>query len=141
MKDVIIREQSGYMDIFQKRPGRYRVYETLAYMAVIFALAGYIPAESSLYKVMAVLSAVLIIGGAPVLYQKVLAPEYILTKTEFIIRLRGKERVFSLLEVERASEWKALFRLKGKKEPLMVSREFLNKLDNQLQKVRKTKKR
>lgn len=141
MKDVIIREQSNYMDIFQKRPTRYRVYETLVYMAVMFVLAGYMPVDGGLYKGMAVVSAILIIGGAPVLYRKVLAPEYILTKTDLMIRLGGEERLFSLLDVERSSEWKALFKLKGKKESLMVSRDFLHILDNQLQKLRKSKKR
>ncbi|WP_164985153.1 hypothetical protein [Ammoniphilus sp. CFH 90114] len=141
MKDIMIQEQSNYMDIFQKRPTRYRIYETVVYMLVMFILAGYMPADSGLYKVLAVVSAVVIIGGAPIIYRRVLAPEYILTKTELFIRLGGKERVFSLLDVERASEWKALFRLKGKKEPLMVSRKFLDMLDDQLQKVRKNKKR
>ena len=141
MKDVIRKEKSTYMDIFQKRPTRYRIYETLVYMAVMFVLAGYMPADHTLYKVLAVLSAVVIIGGAPILYRRVLAPEYILTKKELIIRMSGNERVFSLVDVERASEWKALFRLQGKKEPLMVSKDFLWHLDDLLEKMKKNKKK
>ncbi|WP_134704686.1 hypothetical protein [Ammoniphilus sp. YIM 78166] len=141
MQDLIRRESSTYMDIFQKRPTRYRIYETLVYMAVMFVLAGYMPADTGLYKVLAVLSAVVIIGCAPILYRKVLTPEYILTKKELIIRMSGNERVFPLQEVERASDWKALFRLQGKKEPLMVSKDFLWELDDQLEKMKKNKKK
>lgn len=140
-QDIIYKEQSSFMDIFQKRPTRYRIYETLLYMVVMFLLAGYMPTDSGFYKVLAVLSAVVIIGGAPFVYRKTLAPEYVLTKTELIIHIGGKEKAYSLLDVERASEWKALFRLEGKKQPLMVSRDFLSKLDDQLAKIRKQKKR
>ena len=140
-QDVIIQEQSSYMDIFQKRPTRYRMYETVAYMVVMVILASYMPTDSGFYKVLAVLSAIVIIGGAPIVYGKWLSPEYILTKNELIIRMSKEERTFSLLEVERASDWKALFRLNGKKEPLMVSRTFLGKLDDQIAKIRRAKKR
>lgn len=140
-QDIIKREQSSYMDIFQKRPTSYRIYETLVYMIVMFLLASLMATDSGGYKILAVISAVVIIGGAPMIYRRLLSPEYILKKTELIIRMGGKERVFLLTEVERASEWKALFRLQGKKEPLMVSKGFLDKLDEQVAKVRKTKKR
>ena len=99
------------------------------------------PVEGTSYKVMAIVSAIVIIGGAPWFYGKLVAPEYILTKRELIIRMKGIERIYPLSEVERASAWKALFRLKGKKEPLMVSKSFLEKLDEVLSKVHKQKKR
>ncbi len=140
-QDIIKQEQSSYMDIFQKRPTRYRIYETLVYLIVMFLLASLMATDSGGYKILAVISAVVIIGGAPMVYRQLLSPEYILKKTELIIRMGGTERAFLLTEVERASEWKALFRLQGKKEPLMVSKGFLDKLDEQLAKVRKTKKR
>ena len=139
--DVIIHEKSKYKDIYQKRPTRFRVYETLLYILVMFLLAGYMPVEGTSYKVMAIVSAIVIIGGAPWFYGKLVAPEYILTKRDLIIRIKGIERVYLLSEVERASAWKALFRLKGKKEMLMVSKSFLEKLDDVLTKVHKQKKR
>jgi hypothetical protein len=139
--DVIIHEKSKYKDIYQKRPTRFRVYETLLYILVMFLLAGYIPVEGNLYKVMAIVSAIVIIGGAPFFYRYLFAPEYTLTNRELMVRMKGVERVYPLSEVERASSWKAVFRLKDKKEPLMVSRSFLEKLDELLSKVHKQKKR
>lgn len=140
-QDIIQKEHSSYMDIFQKRPTRYRIYETLVYMIVMFVLATFMTTDSGWYKILAVVSAIVIIGGAPIVYRRLLSPEYILKKTELIIRMSGKERAYLLTEVERASEWKPVFRLQGKKEPLMVSKGFLDKLDEQLTKIRKTKKR
>lgn len=139
--DVIRKEHSSYMDIFQKRPTRYRIYETLVYMIVMFLLASIMATDSGGYKVLAVISAIVIIGGAPIVYRRLLSPEYILKTTKLIIRMGSKERDYLLTEVERASEWKAVFRLQGKKETLMVSKGFLDKLDEQLARVRKTKRR
>ena len=138
---TIYKEFSTYSNIFQNRPGLYRIIETLFFIVVLFLVTAYVPSENSWSKLLIFSTAIIFIAGAPYVYQKLLSPRYFLTKNELIIQLGGKERKYSLLNVERASDWKPLYRLDGKKVSLMVSRNFSDRLDEQLANVRKVKKR
>jgi len=138
---ILRKEKSTYLDIFQKRSTRIRIYETLCYGVVLFSTGALFPSGGTGFQILAIGAAVLIIGGGPFLYRQVLQPEYMLTKTDLVIRMRGKERSFPLEEVERTSKWRAIFRLKDKKESIMASNAFLEKLDEQLAIVHNQKKR
>ena len=140
-KVIVFKEISSYSTIFQNRPGLYRFVETLIFIVALFFVTVYVPSESALSKIIIFASAIIFLAGAPYVQKMLLSPTYVLTNNELIIQLRGKERSFSLLNVERASNWKPMYRLDGKKEALMVSRIFLEKLDDQLAKARKVKKR
>jgi hypothetical protein len=101
----------------------------------------WIPSGTTLYKILAVFAAVIIIGTAPYIYQKWLMPEYLLTKTQLVIRMKRQERVFLLPDVERASKWKPIFRLQGKKESIMASNDFISRLEGQMAKLQQKKKK
>jgi hypothetical protein len=139
--EILMREKSTYMDIFQKRPGRYRISETFVFIFAMILITLWIPSGTTLYKILAVFAAVIIIGAAPYIYQKWLKPEYLLTKTQLVIRMKGQERVFLLPDVERASKWKPIFRLQGKKESIMASNDFINRLEGRMAKLQQKKKK
>lgn len=140
-QEVIYKEFSSVMNIFQKRPTKFRLAETLVFIVVLLVLSSLMETGTGMYNLLVISSTIVIIGGAPFFYKTWLTPKYVLTKKELIVELRGKKREYSLLDVERASEWRPLFLLKGKKEALMVSRQFLDRLDDQLAKIHKVKKR
>jgi hypothetical protein len=140
-QETLMHERSTYMDVFQKRPGRYRISETFVFILVMITLAVWVPSDSNLYKVLAVFSAIIIIGCAPYAYRKWLNPEYILTKTQLIVRIKGQERSFLLSDIERASKWKPIFRLQGKKESIMASNDFISRLEGQIAKLQQKKKK
>lgn len=140
-QETIYKEFSSYSNIFQNRPVRYRFIETLAFIIVLVLVSAYVPSDKTWSKLLIFSVAIAFIAAAPYVYQRLLSPKYFLGKNELMIEVGGKKRTYSLIHVERASNWKPMYRLDGKKEALMVSRQFSERLDDQLEKVRKGKKR
>ncbi|RKD22606.1 hypothetical protein BEP19_10115 [Ammoniphilus oxalaticus] len=140
-QQVLYREFASYSSIFQNRPVLYRVVETLVFITAVFLLTVYMSPDSGVYKVLLFGSLFVFLGGAPLLYKFLLSPTYTLTRDELIVKLGKKERQYNLTDVESLSQWKPIFNLNGKKENLMVSKDFAQRLDDQLAKVRKGRKR
>jgi len=130
--DVLYQEESTYKDMLLRKTWRMRISETIAFVLGMMILAQILPSNNTAFKVLAFAIAIAVVGLAPFLYKSTLRPMYKLTKTHLIITMSGKETSYPLSEVEQIAEGRHFYRLAGKKESLMVSREFLSHLNERL---------
>jgi hypothetical protein len=130
--DVLYQEESSYKDMLLRKSWRMRIMETVAFVIGMMILAQILPSNDTAFKVLAFAIAIAVVGLAPFLYKSILRPVYKLTKTHLIITMSGKETSYPLSEVEQIFEGRHLYRVGGKRESLMVSRQFLSHLNERL---------
>jgi len=139
--DIIYQEESRYADLLLRKNVRMRILESVVFVVGMLIASQLFPTESGTFKVIAFAIAIAVVGLAPYVYKWVLRPKYTLTKTHLIISLGGRETSYPLSEVEPVFEGRHLYRLSGKRESLMVSRQFLARLNERLFVIRKLGKR
>ena len=139
--DVLYQEESTYKDVLLRKSTKMRIWETVVFAVGMVILAQLFPENDNTFKVLAIVIAVAVVGLAPFLYKAVLRPVYKLTRTHLIISMSGKENSYPLSEVEQIYEGRHLYRVGGKRESLMVSRQFLNHLNERLHYYQKNKRR
>lgn len=141
VSDVLVQEESTYKDMLLRKSMKMRIMETVAFVFGMMVLAQFFPSDATAFKVLAFAIAIAVVGLSPFLYKAVLRPVYKLTKTHLIISMSGKENSFPLNEVEQIYEGRHLYRVGGKRESLMVSRDFLTHLNERLFYYQKGNKR
>ncbi|MFD2369613.1 hypothetical protein ACFSO0_06510 [Brevibacillus sp. GCM10020057] len=139
--DVLYEEASTYKDMLLRKSVRMRVMETVVFVLGMLILGQIIPSNNTAFKVLAFAIAIAVVGLSPLLYKAILRPVYKLTKTHLIISMSGKEASYPLSEVEQIYEGRHFYRVGGKRESLMVSREFLKHLNERLFYYNKVNKR
>lgn len=130
--DVLYQEESTYVDMLLRKSWSMRIAETVAFVLGMMILAQFFPSNDTTFKVLAFAIAIAVVGLAPFLYKATMRPVYKLTKTHLIVSISGKETSYPLSEVEQVYEGRHFYRLGGKKESLMVSRQFLSRLNERL---------
>jgi len=133
--------ESTYKDLLLRKSVKMRVNETILFVLGMLVLSNMFDTNSNLFKVLAFAVAIAVVGLSPFFYKAVMKPRYTLTRTHLIVSISGKERSYPLNEVEPVIEGRHVFRLSGKRESLMVSREFLAQLNERLFYFRKKGKR
>ncbi|RNB55703.1 hypothetical protein AAFJ72_02490 [Brevibacillus gelatini] len=139
--EVLYQEESAYKDMLLRKSWRMRIGETVAFVLGMMILSQFFPSNDTTFKVLAFAIAIAVVGLSPFLYKAMLRPVYKLTKTHLIVSISGKETSYPLSEVEQIYEGRHFYRLGGKKESLMVSRQFLSHLNERLFYYRKGNKR
>lgn len=139
--EVLYQEESTYKDVLLRKSWRMRIMESVAFVLGMLILTQIFPSHNTAFKVLAFAIAIAVVGLSPFLYKSILRPVYKLTKTHLIISMSGKESSYPLSEVEPIFEGRHLYRVGGKKESLMVSRQFLNHLNERLFYYHKRNKR
>lgn len=139
--EILYQEESGYKDLLLRKSMKMRLMETVAFVIGMLLLSSFFNSKTDTFKIMAFAIAIAVVGLAPFLYKWVLRPTYKLTKTHLIITMSGREESYPLSEVEMIYEGRHFYRLSGKRHSLMVSRVFLNKLNERLYLYHKGKKR
>lgn len=141
VSDVLLQEESTYKDMLLRKSMKMRIMETVAFVFGMMILAQIFPSDATAFKVLAFAIAIAVVGLSPFLYKAILRPVYKLTKTHLVISMSGQEKSFPLHEVEQIYEGRHLYRVSGKRESLMVSRQFLTHLNERLSYYQKGNKR
>lgn len=141
VSDVLYQEESTYKDMLLRKSMKMRIMETVAFVFGMMILAQFFPSDATAFKVLAFVIAIAVVGLSPFLYKAILRPVYKLTKTQLVISMSGQEKSFPLNEVEQIYEGRHLYRVSGKRESLMVSRQFLTHLNERLSYYHKGNKR
>lgn len=139
--EILIQAESQYQDLLLRKNFRMRVLETIVFIGGMLLASLFFDTNSATFKVSAFAIAIAVVGLAPYLYKAVLRPRYTLTKTHLIISIAGNERSYPLSEVEPIIEGRHLYRLSGKREALMVSRNFLAHLNERIHAFQRKNKR
>ena len=137
----MLQVESTYKDILLRKGIKMRIFETILFVIGMLLLSSFFDTRSDLFKLLAVAIAVIVVGLAPFFYKAVMKPRYTLTRTHLLISISGQERSYPLSEVEPVIEGRHVYRLSGKRESLMVSRDFLAQLNERLMYFRKKGKR
>ncbi len=130
--EILLQVDSSYGDLILRKNLRMRIIETLVFIVGLFVSANILNTQSAAFKVSAFAIAAAVIGLAPFVYKAVLRPRYTLTKTHLIVSISGKETAYPLTEVEPVIEGRHYYKLRGKRESLMVSRDFLVQLNERI---------
>jgi hypothetical protein len=139
--DIVFQADSTYTDLLLRKGVKLRLLESLVFVVGMLLASGFFDTRTTTFKILAFAIAIAVVGLSPFVYKAVLKPRYTLTRTHLIISLAGKERKIPLSEVEPVIEGRHIYKLNGKSESLMVSREFLAHLNERLFYFRKKGKR
>ncbi|MBO8164051.1 MAG: hypothetical protein H0Z34_10085 [Brevibacillus sp.] len=131
-EEVLFEAEATYKDLLLRKNLKMRIWETVLFVAGIMLLSVLFGSRSTEFKLLAFAIAIAVVGLSPFLYKAVLRPRYTLTKSHLIISIAGRERTYPLTAVEQVYEGRHIYRLQGRKEALMISREFLSRLDERL---------
>lgn len=130
--EILYQAEAQYNDLLLRKTFGLRTLETVIFIAGMLLASVIFDSQSNVFKVSCFVIAIAVVGLAPFVYKAVLRPRYTLTKTQLIISISGKERSFPLSEVEAIIEGRHMYRLSGKREALMVSRDFLAHLNERI---------
>ncbi len=139
--EVLFQAEATYKDLLLRKSLRLRVGETVVFIAGMLLVSPWFPTGSGAFKLFAVAMAIAVVGLAPFVYKAVLRPRYTLTTTHLIVSIGNKETAYPLHQVEQGIEGRNVYVLNGKREALMVSREFLERLNERLLLFHKKNKR
>ncbi|WP_139491924.1 hypothetical protein [Brevibacillus dissolubilis] len=139
--DILYQEESKYKDLLLRKTTRLRIFETVTFVLGMMIASNFFPTGSTVFKVFAVAIAIAVVALSPFLYRAILRPTYTLTKTHLIVKMSNNETSYPLHEVEQISEGRHIYRLSGQRQSLMVSREFIAKLEERLFLLKKLGKR
>jgi hypothetical protein len=139
--EILLQVESTYKDLLLRKSMKMRLFETVLFIIMMLVLSGIMNPETNQFKILVFACAIAVVGLAPFFYKAVMRPRYTLTRTHLIINISGQERSYPLSEVEPVIEGRHVFLLNGKRESLMVSREFLAQLNERLFYFRKKGKR
>ncbi|GAA4724921.1 hypothetical protein [Brevibacillus fulvus] len=131
-EEVLYQAEATYKDLLLRKNLKLRIFETVVFVLGMLVASSILDADSDTFKLIAFAIAIAVVGLFPFLYKLVLQPKYTLTRTHLIVSMSGKETAFPLNEVEPVIEGRHIYRLSGKRESLMVSREFLGHLNERL---------
>ncbi|MGE5704118.1 MAG: hypothetical protein ACM32O_16460 [Clostridia bacterium] len=139
--EIVFQADAQYKDLLLRKNFKLRILETIVFIFGMLLASAVFNAQSTIFKVSAFAIAIAVVGLSPFLYKAVLRPRYTLTKTHLIISMSGTERSYPLNEVEPVIEGRHFYRLSGKRETLMVSRDFLTHLQAQIHLIHRKHKR
>lgn len=139
--EILYQAETEYKDLLLRKNFGLRILETVVFIVGMLLASAIFNAQSIIFKVSAFAIAIVVVGLAPFVYKFVLRPRYTLTKNHLIISISDKERSFPLNEVEPIIEGRHMYRLAGKREALMVSRDFLAHLNERIHLFQRKSKR
>ncbi|RNB91489.1 hypothetical protein EDM56_05490 [Brevibacillus fluminis] len=130
--EILYQAEAQYKDLLLRKTFGLRILETVVFIVGMLLASAVFNSETLVFKISAFVIAFAVVGLAPFVYKVVLRPRYTLTKSHLVISISGKERSFPLNEVEAIIEGRHMYRLSGKREALMVSRDFLAHLNERI---------
>ncbi len=133
--------EATYSDLLLRKSLKLRVLETVLFIFGMLFATNFMDTKSGVFKMIAIAIAVAVVGLAPFVYKMVLRPRYTLTKTHLIVSIADKETAYSLDQVEPLIQGRNMYKLNGKRESLMVSRQFLSQLEERVALFQKKTKR
>lgn len=139
---ILNQVDAGYSDLLMRKSLKLRIMETCLFLFGMLFASNFMDPKSGAFKAIAIAIAIAVVALAPFVYKQVLRPRYTLTKTHLIVSISGKETSYPLDQVEPLIQGRHLYKLNGKRESLMVSRQFLAELEERVALFqKKTKKR
>ena len=129
----IYRETTAYTVLLYRKSRGLRLTEMGLFLAGLLAVLPFLEIRSAPFIGFLLLWGAAVMAGVPALFRVLRRPSYTLFQDRLVFETGGKREEVPLSQVERSFDFPYIYRIKGKKRPLLVSDEFLDALNVQLE--------
>ena len=138
---MLREEYPSYFTSLLRKPRGVKIIETVIFVIFLFLLSIIYDFSENMFKIGAITSGILVLSITPVIYKLIVKPRYTLTNTHLIIEKNGRKSEVSFANIEQTYDLRFFFIVDGKKTPLMVSDEFIEDLNKQIDLLKRNKKK
>ena len=134
--DRIVEETTPYTVLLYRKDRELRLWEVGGFLIGMIPLLSLFPFRSAPFVVSLLVLAAAVMAGMPALYRAVYRPRYILYRDRLEIRKGRRRQTVPLTRVKPAYDLPYFFIIDGKRIPLLVSDDFLGRLNERLEILR-----
>ncbi|MBO2533816.1 MAG: hypothetical protein CW342_13230 [Thermoactinomycetaceae bacterium] len=134
--DRIVEETTPYTVLLYRKDRELRLWEVGGFLIGMIPLLSLFPFRSAPFVVSLLVLAAAVMAGMPALYRAVYRPRYILYRDRLEIRKGRRRQTVPLTRVKPAYDLPYFFMIDGKRTPLLVSDDFLGRLNERLEILR-----
>lgn len=134
--DRIFEETTPYTVLLYRKDRELRLWEVGGFLIGMIPLLSLFPFRSAPFVVSLLVLAAVVMAGMPALYRAVYRPRYILYRDRLEIRKGRRRQTVPLTRVKPAYDFPYFFIIDGKRTPLLVSDDFLGRLNERLEILR-----
>lgn len=134
--DRIFEETTPYTVLLYRKDRELRLWEVGGFLIGMIPLLSLFPFRSAPFVVSLLVLAAAVMAGMPALYRAVDRPRYILYRDRLEIRKGRRRQTVPLTRVKPAYDLPYFFMIDGKRIPLLVSDDFLGRLNERLEILR-----
>ncbi|GAA5347046.1 hypothetical protein [Planifilum fimeticola] len=135
--ELICEETTPYTVLLYRKDRELRLWEVGGFLIGLFPLLSLFPFRSAPFVVALLLLAAAVMAGMPALYRAVYRPRYILYKDRLEIRKGRRRETVPLNRVKPAYDLPYFYMIDGKRTPLLVSDDFLGRLNERMEILRR----
>lgn len=139
--NIIREEYPSYFTIMLRKSTKVKIIETIIFIMLILILSFIYSFSDNIFKIGAIVSGVLVLFMSPIIYKAVVNPKYVLTNTHLIIEKSNTKREIPITNIEQTYDLRFFFIIDGKKTPLMISDNFIEDLNIQIDRLKRNKKK
>lgn len=134
--DRIFEETTPYTVLLYRKDRELRLWEVGGFLIGMIPLLSLFPFRSAPFVVSLLVLAAAVMAGMPALYRAVYRPRYILYRDRLEISKGRRRQTVPLTRVKPAYDLPYFFMIDGKRTPLLVSDDFLGRLNERLEILR-----
>lgn len=134
--DRIFEETTPYTVLLYRKDRELRLWEVGGFLIGMIPLLSLFPFRSAPFVVSLLVLAAAVMAGMPALYRAVYRPRYILYRDRLEISKGRRRQTVPLTRVKPAYDLPYFFMIDGKRIPLLVSDDFLGRLNERLEILR-----
>ncbi|MEW9031449.1 MAG: hypothetical protein AB2404_01745 [Planifilum fimeticola] len=135
--ELICEETTPYTVLLYRKDRELRLWEVGGFLIGLIPLLSLFPFRSAPFVVALLLLAAAVMAGMPALYRAVYRPRYILYKDRLEIRKGRRRETVPLNRVKPAYDLPYFYMIDGKRTPLLVSDDFLGRLNERMEILRR----
>ncbi|WP_156473349.1 hypothetical protein [Thermoactinomyces sp. AS95] len=136
MNRQIVKEHTSYWTLLYRKKRWMRMMESFAFVLGLLVILMFFPFRSQPFIFSVIGLAMVVFFGFPCLYRCWLRPHYKLYPDRLEIRMRSRTETIPLQEMTKDFDLPYGYVIRGKREYLLVSNHFLEKLNGQLEVIK-----
>lgn len=135
--EVLCDETTPYTVLLYRKDRELRLWEAGGFLIGLIPLFSLFEFRSVPFVVALLLLAAAVMAGMPALYRAVYRPRYILYKDRLEIHKGRRRETVTLSRVKPAYDLPYFYMIDGKRTPLLVSDDFLERLNERMEILRR----
>lgn len=136
MSQLIAEEHTAYVTLLYRKMRWMRYSESIVFVFGLIIIIMNLPFRSLPFFIAVISLAFAVFFGSPLLYKSWLHPHYLLYTDRLQIRIRTRTKTIPLEQIKKEFDLPYIYVIENKRESLLVSNHFLNKLNGQLEVVK-----